>query len=36
LLDGGLVCISLLIANAPEPRITTKAAIVATGRSHDC
>jgi hypothetical protein len=36
LLDGGLVCISLLIANAPDPRITTKAAITATGRSHDC
>ncbi len=34
--DGGLVCISLLIANAPDPRITTKAAITAAGRSHDC
>jgi hypothetical protein len=34
--DGGLVCISLLIANAPDPTITTKAAIAATGRSHDC
>jgi hypothetical protein len=34
--DGALVCISLLIANAPDPRITTKAAIAATGRNHDC
>jgi hypothetical protein len=34
--DDVLVCISLPIANAPDPTITTKAAIAATGRSHDC
>jgi hypothetical protein len=34
--DDPLVCSTLLIANAPDPRITTKAAITATGRSHDC
>jgi hypothetical protein len=34
--DDPLVCSALLIANAPDPRITTKAAIAATGRSHDC
>jgi hypothetical protein len=36
LTDDPLVCITLLIANAPDPRITTKAAATATGRSHDC
>lgn len=34
--DDVPVCISLLIAKAPDPMITTKAAIAAAGRSHDC